>query len=961
MRRVKLFLGFLVLWLLVAQASLHTPRTPFPAVRNANQSSRLTNSTHALKAQGFSPMAIATTKDGKDAYIGFDLSEVVFKVHLEDLSIRAVADLSPYFPMESEDIALNASETKLFVYAATWRKLLVLDTQTLTVIHTIDNIDQNYGGLVRSEHGPFLITMNGSNTVKLVHTETYQVTSFTDSQMGFLRIQESKSDPNRWYVVSGNAPPGTWSVGVYDYTAKAWRTRFSVPQQSPTESVHALKVLPDEQKAYLATFGGWDVEGRGYGWLHSVNLADGKVKVTPIDGGGFCLEASPDSQRLYVGRGWPLPLESTTLLVFDTRSDGIVGAVPFGRTQYGWPYTQVNRLQIDPSNPSLLYLTTSDANAFVKVDLGALRVADTLILNNESLGPNRFARRPADPTGYILIREGGTAFILDLDRAIISDVVKFPSIRADAGAGDVTINEAGRLLIAQGEKILEVDPANMRLLATHPLPADIAGFWSFVLSRDKTKLYSVWNHPATGVYSPNIFLALDAGNFQVVARLALGQGGFTTRPYELPNGSKLYTVGGLKNGPVVVQVIETGSYAIKKTITFDEPGLIGTVGAPLYPYAYDSNSHTLFVGATYAVLALDTDTDTIKKVIRLADTATAIGLKPYQLTYSNANGLAYQPQENCLYIVHGDRNYFSIYDLGADRFLPTLIPLKGFAAWWVFSNDDRSKVYTLNGRSDSVSVISTKSKRVEKVIDLHAHLETPNVSAASYAGDALAVESIVSAFGSNLAMTTQGATALPLPTVLGGTSVKVVDSAGAERQAPLYFVSPTQVNYQVPPGTALGPATIKITNAEAGTYAGSVEIVSVAPGVFSADGTSPGLAAANVLRVRVDGSQSYEPVARLEPVQNRIVAVPIDLGPEGDQVYLLLYGTGIRKRSSVAGVRVSIGGTDGTVSYAGPQAEFPGLDQVNALLPRSLRGRGEVEVALTVDGKAANPVRVNVR
>jgi uncharacterized protein (TIGR03437 family) len=48
------------------------------------------------------------------------------------------------------------------------------------------------------------------------------------------------------------------------------------------------------------------------------------------------------------------------------------------------------------------------------------------------------------------------------------------------------------------------------------------------------------------------------------------------------------------------------------------------------------------------------------------------------------------------------------------------------------------------------------------------------------------------------------------------------------------------------------------------------------------------------------------------------------------------------------------------VSYAGPQPEYPGLDQVNVLLPRSLRGRGEVNVALTVDGKAANTLRVNV-
>jgi uncharacterized protein (TIGR03437 family) len=225
-----------------------------------------------------------------------------------------------------------------------------------------------------------------------------------------------------------------------------------------------------------------------------------------------------------------------------------------------------------------------------------------------------------------------------------------------------------------------------------------------------------------------------------------------------------------------------------------------------------------------------------------------------------------------------------------------------------------------------------------------------NVSAASYAGDPLAVESIATAFGSNLATTTEKATTLPLPTNLAGTTVKVLDSAGVERTALLYFVSPAQVNYQVPAGTALGLATVTVTNAEGVRYAASVEIASVAPGLFSASGTGQGLAAANALRVKADGSQTYEPVTQ-----------PIDLGPETDQVYLILYGTGIRNRSSVGTVKVRIGGTDATVAYAGSQPEYAGLDQINVLLPRALRGRGEVEVALTADGKSANVVRVSVR
>lgn len=92
-----------------------------------------------------------------------------------------------------------------------------------------------------------------------------------------------------------------------------------------------------------------------------------------------------------------------------------------------------------------------------------------------------------------------------------------------------------------------------------------------------------------------------------------------------------------------------------------------------------------------------------------------------------------------------------------------------------------------------------------------------------------------------------------------------------------------------------------------------------------------------------------------------MVAVPIDLGGINDQVYLVLYGTGIRFRNSLSQVTATVGGVSATVSYAGSQNGFVGLDQVNLLLPRTLIGRGLVDIALNIDGKTANTVRVSIK
>jgi uncharacterized protein (TIGR03437 family) len=235
------------------------------------------------------------------------------------------------------------------------------------------------------------------------------------------------------------------------------------------------------------------------------------------------------------------------------------------------------------------------------------------------------------------------------------------------------------------------------------------------------------------------------------------------------------------------------------------------------------------------------------------------------------------------------------------------------------------------------------------------------VSAASLSGAEVSPESIATAYGPNLATVTQAATTTPLPVSLGGTTVRVRDSAGTERSAPLFFVSPLQVNFQVPAGTAGGGATVTIAAADGRVSTGGVQIAAVSPALFTANANGQGVAAATVFRLKGNGAQSYEPVARFDSAQNRFVAVPIDLGPTTDQVFLVLNGSGVRYRSNLAAATARIGGTSSEVLYAGPQGGFAGLDQMNLRVPRSLAGRGEVDVMLVVDGKPANAVKMSIK
>jgi uncharacterized protein (TIGR03437 family) len=102
------------------------------------------------------------------------------------------------------------------------------------------------------------------------------------------------------------------------------------------------------------------------------------------------------------------------------------------------------------------------------------------------------------------------------------------------------------------------------------------------------------------------------------------------------------------------------------------------------------------------------------------------------------------------------------------------------------------------------------------------------VSAASYSFQT-APKGIVAAFGQNFSTSTAVTMTVPLPTSLAGVMLKVRDGSGTERIAPLFFVSPNQINYQIPSGALLGQADITVTAGDGSLINGVIQIISAEP------------------------------------------------------------------------------------------------------------------------------------
>lgn len=210
------------------------------------------------------------------------------------------------------------------------------------------------------------------------------------------------------------------------------------------------------------------------------------------------------------------------------------------------------------------------------------------------------------------------------------------------------------------------------------------------------------------------------------------------------------------------------------------------------------------------------------------------------------------------------------------------------------------------------------------------------VNSASW-GSPVAPGGLISIFGSNLAEQATSASA-PLPFSLGGTSVTINGFPAA-----LLFVSPTQINAQVPkevqgPEGSVGTATVTVTTT-AGSGSTMAGVTGGSPGLFSLDGSGCGQAAAL-------SSSTFSAVTINGPANS---AAPSD--------YVTLFGTGFGLWSNqppdgvaatsaleVGGVGLTVDGQRVTPSYAGPAPSLVGVEQVNFQIPAGTRNGCAVPV-----------------
>jgi len=213
---------------------------------------------------------------------------------------------------------------------------------------------------------------------------------------------------------------------------------------------------------------------------------------------------------------------------------------------------------------------------------------------------------------------------------------------------------------------------------------------------------------------------------------------------------------------------------------------------------------------------------------------------------------------------------------------------------------------------------------------------------------AIAPGALIAIFGTNLATSTDQFSSTPLPLSLAGTSVTINGD-----RVPLLYVSPGQVNAQVPYEIKPGTAKLVVQANGVSGSAVNVDVAATGPGVFVQPSGN------HVLALNLADGSLNSPQAPARPAQY-ITAYLTGQGAVNPTVPAGDVGPSTPPfPAPVAPVQVKIGGVIAKIQFAGLAPGFVnGLLQMNIEIPDV--PTGELAFEVTVGAATAAPTVISV-
>ncbi len=767
-----------------------------------------------------SSLGLAVSPDGRTAYVAFSMDDGVIEVDLASGAMGAYNVSSAGPMLASGQVLLTPDAHNLYVANNGTQNILSIDAAGKRVRGVL--------AIPPSSFGCMTCLPDGSK-VYVAGVDLYEITvadnSFRRMPAGgicFRAVAASQREPGVIYAY-GERCGSKQEQGLIRY--RVTDGAVLLDRSLPYEVWHAggqarLILSAQEDIGYIGTC--TVSNDRGYGKLYVVDLKTLEVTAScDIDYGVTDFVLREDTRRIYTIGFWsgasPNRLPVTE---WDIPSRAVTRQMFFDNC------SDLRAIALNPTDPRIAYYTEGDRSEMRAVDLtSGEQVASWRFTPPNNIVPYTFAT-----DGWRTFVGGGQApgrlFRIDM-RTGATREIKGPS-----GPNNRGFFSGGLLHYLKPDRITTYDPDRETVVREvsygrnfNPKCGTPVGDAVAFLDFDS----------AAGVVNLVVVDAASGKPRKIIPMPTMSVG---HRVILSPEGNKAYVTFGGMQGPAHIRIYDPLTWESRTEIVLAprtwEHGSTGFCDG-----VFDVVNRVAYITGFMRVFRLDMDSDQLLDMLRPADVYDQIN-RQSGWSATALSGIRFCAG-NRLLVASGDSHQVFTYDLSAKRWLLNLINARGYFQSDSTCSPDGRFFFTVNSRSDSVSMFDALRGRLLRVIDLQAPaqnrlLSANVVNAASLLPGPVAPGELITIFGAGLG---------PEEGLAAGSDLAGVRVLFDGAEAPLLYVQSNQIYARVPDGVSAG-SSARLTIDYQGQVTEELELETAesAPGLFTEDGTGAGPALA---------------------------------------------------------------------------------------------------------------------
>jgi DNA-binding beta-propeller fold protein YncE len=652
------------------------------------------------------PLGMAISHDGKKAYITFSLDDSLLVVDLTTFTITDSIDVSSAGTMLNSGAAfLTLDDKKLYVANYSAKNIMVINTVSRRVEKILPLKPTYFAAICSSRDGSKIYFSSEDGTLSIVDTRDDSIQKIFVPGVIFGQVIPSAYNPYILYSVGRLIV----SSGVFQSTFFEFNmttnsiTRSSYLPDSVIPSIliaRRLYLNPNETRAYF----GWSDGSRdkGSGNFIAFDLAAFQLlSSTPIDNGVVDFAVNEITSKIYMLGFWSGGSSPNTVPIheWDMTQNRVIREIPLS------PSSDQRAILMDPSDPTALYMTDGDNNVLRRIDIPSGHVLKTVNFNRADILPRGICRQ--ENIGYVLSKSSDVAYKLDLLSGNFTGAIHLSSSPMAWG-----IYNEKLYIKVQGSNIIQaIDTQDNSIAGTYDIGTSMN---SIFLNFFGDKMAAV---DLGSKMIGQRLLIFDAKSMQLLKSIDLPQEPLGDKVIVSPDNSKLYLTHGLMMGDTTIKIIDTSSYEIiKRIIVPAAPQRNGHTG--FNEGVFDEAHRILYLTGFESVYKIGMDSNNLIGTLDMLDAYSSHGLQGW--TPTGLCGISLSSQKDKLFITSGDAHTLYTYDLNNSLWSSKFINLRGYFPTQAICSTDNRYFFSINQRSDSITMVDLNSVELKKIIDLHA-------------------------------------------------------------------------------------------------------------------------------------------------------------------------------------------------------------------------------------------------